>query len=69
MVNDVEQGSVNEERQLTETLQEKPKVTKRLSIANILNLIDPEQYTGLCSYFAQEFSRKAQQKSLELLGD
>jgi adenylosuccinate lyase len=69
VVYDAAQRSVNEGRPFTETLQEEPEVTKRLSIADILDLLDPEQYTGLCSYFAQEFSRKAQQKSLELLGD
>jgi adenylosuccinate lyase len=69
VVYDAAQRSVNEGRPFTETLQEEPEVTKRLSIADILDLLDPEQYTGLCSHFAQEFSRKAQQKSLELIGD
>jgi adenylosuccinate lyase len=69
VVYDAAQRSVNEGRPFTETLQEEPEVTKRLSRADILDLLDPEQYTGLCSYFAEEFSRKAQQKSLELIGD
>ena len=69
VVYDAAQKSVNEGRPFTETLQEESEVTKRLSRADILDLLDPEQYTGLCSYFAEEFSRKAQQKSLELIGD
>jgi hypothetical protein len=29
--------------------------------------LDPEEYTGLCSYFAEEFALKAEQKSKELI--
>ena len=62
------QRSVNEKRPFTETLQEEPEVAKHLTKEEILGLLDPEQYTGLSAYFAEEFAIKAEQKSKELLG-
>ena len=61
------QRSVNEQRAFTETLQEEPDVANQLTKEEILGLLDPEQYTGLSSYFAHEFSIKAEQRSQELL--
>ena len=61
------QKSVNEQRPFTETLQEEPDVANQLTEEEILGLLDPEQYTGLSSYFAHEFSIKAEQRSQELL--
>ena len=69
VVYETAQRSVNEGRPFTETLQEEPDIKERLTTNAISKLLDPEQYTGLCSYFAEEFSRKAEQKSIELVGD
>ena len=69
VVYEAAQRSVNEGRPFTETLQEEPDIKERLTTNAISELLDPEQYTGLCSYFAEEFSRKAAQKSIELVGD
>ena len=69
VVYEAAQRSVNEGRPFTETLQEEPDIKERLTTNAISELLDPEQYTGLCSYFAEEFSRKAEQKSIELVGD
>ena len=69
VVYEAAQRSVNEGRPFTETLQEEPDIMERLTATAISELLDPEQYTGLCSYFAEEFSRKAEQKSIELVGD
>jgi adenylosuccinate lyase len=67
VVYEAAQRSVNEGRSFTDTLQEEPDVTERLTTDAISELLDPEQYTGLCSYFAEEYSRKAEQTSIELL--
>ena len=69
VVYEAAQRSVNEGRPFTETLQEEPDIKERLTTNAISELLDPEQYTGLCSYFAEEFSMKAEQKSIELVGD
>ena len=67
VVYEAAQRSVNEQRAFTETLQEEPDVANQLTKEEILGLLDPEQYTGLSSYFAHEFSIKAEQRSQELL--
>ena len=67
VVYEAAQRSVNEGRSFTDTLQEEPDVTERLTTDAISELLDPEQYTGLCSYFAQEYSKKAEQTGIELL--
>ena len=59
VVYEAAQRSVNEQRAFTETLQEEPDVANQLTKEEILGLLDPEQYTGLSSYFAHEFSIKA----------
>ena len=61
------QRSVNEGRSFSQTLQEEPKVASHLTSEEILRLLDPEEYTGLCSYFAEEFALKAEEKSKELI--
>ena len=61
------QRSVNEGRPFSQTLQEEPKVASHLTSEEILRLLDPEEYTGLCSYFAEEFALKAEEKSKELI--
>ena len=61
------QRSVNEGRPFSQTLQEEPEVASQLTKEEILRLLDPEEYTGLCSYFAEEFALKAEQKSKELI--
>lgn len=61
------QRSVNEGRPFSQTLQEEPEVASHLTSEEILRLLDPEEYTGLCSYFAEEFALKAEEKSKELI--
>ena len=53
------QRAVNEGRPFTETLSEEPEVVAILSEEDIANLLDPEQYTGLCAYFAETFAAEA----------
>ena len=60
------QRSVNENRPFTETLSEEEEVASRLTNAEIRDLLDPEQYTGLCSYFAETFAEKARECAREL---
>ena len=60
------QRSVNENRPFTETLLEEEEVASRLTNEEIRDLLDPEQYTGLCSYFAETFAEKARECAGEL---
>ena len=60
------QRSVNENRPFTETLSEEEEVASRLTNEEIRDLLDPEQYTGLCSYFAETFAEKARECAGEL---
>ena len=60
------QRSVNENRPFTETLSEEEEVASRLTNEEIRDLLDPEQYTGLCSYFAETFAEKARECAREL---
>ncbi|SVA81346.1 uncharacterized protein METZ01_LOCUS134200 [marine metagenome] len=60
------QRSVNENRPFTETLSEEEEVASRLTGQEIRDLLDPEQYTGLCSYFAETFAEKARECAGEL---
>jgi len=55
------QRSVNENRPFTETLSEEEEVASRLTGQEIRDLLDPEQYTGLCSYFAETFAERARE--------
>ena len=58
------QKSVNQARPFTETLGEEPEVVNILNEEQIADLLDPEQYTGLCSYFAEVFAEKARKEAL-----
>ena len=58
------QKSVNQVRPFTETLAEEPEVVKILNEEQIADLLNPEQYTGLCSYFAEVFAEKARKEAL-----
>ena len=58
-VYDAAQKSVNQGRPFEETLMEEKELVERLSKKEIIDLLDPEKYTGLCSYFAEEYSKKA----------
>ncbi len=58
------QKSVNQARPFAETLAEEPEVVNILNEAQIADLLDPEQYTGLCSYFAETFAEKARKEAL-----
>ena len=60
------QRSVNENRPFTETLSEEEEVASRLTNEEIRDLLDPEQYTGVCSYFAETFAEKARECAREL---
>ena len=53
------QNSVNQARPFKETLMEEQELVERLSEKEIMELLDPEKYTGLCSYFAETYSKKA----------
>ena len=59
VVYDAAQNSVNQGRPFEETLLEEKELVERLSKEEITDLFDPEKYTGLCSYFAEEYSKKA----------
>ena len=37
----------------------KKRDNQSLSKEEITDLLDPDKYTGLCSYFAEEYSKKA----------
>jgi len=60
------QRSVNENRPFAETLFEEKEVASRLTNDEIRDLLDPEQYTGLCSYFAETFAERARECAGEL---
>ena len=66
VVYDAAQKSVNEGRSFLETLAEEKDVVARLSKDQIAELLDPENYTGLCSYFAETFAVRARDKAKEL---
>ena len=66
VVYDAAQKSVNEGRSFLETLAEEKDVVARLSKDQIAELLDPENYTGLCSYFAETFAVRARDKVKEL---
>ena len=60
VIYDAAQKAVNEERSFKETLQEEDEMTSHFSSEDIDDLLDPETYTGLCIYFADTFSARAQ---------
>lgn len=53
------QASVTQERPFRELLAEDPHVTRRLKPEEIEALLDPAQYTGLCSQFAIHNAKRA----------
>src|SRR5262247_3052576 len=55
------QGSVTEGRPFRELLAEDPHVSARLTAAQIEALLDPAQYTGLCSQFAERGAGRARE--------
>jgi len=67
VVYDAAQKSVNESRPFLETLSEEEDVVTRLSKEQIAELLDPENYTGLCSYFAETFAGRARDRAKDLI--
>ncbi len=53
------QGSVTQGRPFRELLAEDPHVSSRLTAAQVEALLDPAQYTGLCSQFAERGAGRA----------
>ena len=66
VVYDAAQKSVNEGRSFLDTLAEEEDVVARLSKDQIAELLDPENYMGLCSYFAETFAARARNRAKEL---
>jgi adenylosuccinate lyase len=58
-VYDAAQASVTQERPFRELLAEDPHVSSRLQPAQVEALLDPAQYTGLCSQFAERGAVRA----------
>ena len=65
-VYDAAQRSVNENRSFKETLAEEKEVAERLTESEIVELLDPEQYTGLSAYFAKTFAVSARETALRV---
>lgn len=55
------QGSVTQGRPFRELLAEDPHVSARLTAPQIEVLLDPAQYTGLCSQFAERGAARARE--------
>jgi adenylosuccinate lyase len=60
-VYDAAQAAVTQERPFRELLAEDPHVSARLQPAQIEALMDPAQYTGLCSQFAERGAVQARE--------
>jgi adenylosuccinate lyase len=60
-VYDAAQGSVTKSRPFRDLLAEDPHVSARLSPAQVEALLDPAQYTGLCSQFAERGAVRARE--------
>jgi adenylosuccinate lyase len=60
-VYDAAQASVTQERPFRELLAEDPHVSARLQPGQIEALLDPVQYTGLCSQFAERGAVQARE--------
>jgi adenylosuccinate lyase len=58
-VYDAAQASVTQERSFRELLAEDPHVSSRLPPAHVEALLDPAQYTGLCTQFAERGAARA----------
>jgi 3-carboxy-cis,cis-muconate cycloisomerase len=55
------QGSVTQGRPFRELLAEDPHVSSRLTAPQVEALLDPAQYTGLCSQFAERGAGRARE--------
>jgi adenylosuccinate lyase len=63
-VYDAAQAAVTQERPFRELLAEDPQVNSRLSAEQIEALLDPAQYTGLCSQFAERGASLARETAV-----
>ena len=61
VIYDAAQASVTEKRSFRELLQEDKRITERLTDDEVEALLDPAQYTGLCSHFAEEGAARARE--------
>ncbi|MEE9255399.1 MAG: adenylosuccinate lyase family protein [Pseudomonadales bacterium] len=61
MIYDAAQASVTEKRSFRELLREDRRIAERLSDDELEDLLDPAQYTGLCSFFAEEGAARARE--------
>jgi adenylosuccinate lyase len=59
VVYDAAQKSVNESRPFRETLLDEKEIIDNLSKEKINQLLNPEEYLGLCEYFSVHFANKA----------
>ena len=66
VVYDAAQKSVNEGRPFRETLSEESEVTSRLTPDQITDLLNPEHYTGLSTYFAEIYAKKGREAASKL---
>ena len=63
VVYEAAQKSVNEKMPFAKTLAQEPEIASRLSKSDLEELLDPEQYTGLCRHFAETFAEKARREA------
>ncbi len=61
VIYDAAQASVTEKRSFRELLREDKRITERLTDDELEVLLDPAQYTGLCSHFAEEGAARARE--------
>jgi adenylosuccinate lyase len=61
VIYDAAQASVTEKRSFREVLREDKRITERLTDDEVEVLLDPAQYTGLCSHFAEEGAARARE--------
>lgn len=61
VVYEAAQGSVTQGRPFRDLLAEDPHVSARLTAPQIEALLDPAQYTGLCSQFAERGAERARE--------
>ena len=67
VVYEAAQAASTSDRSFREILLEDPEVRSRLSANQIDDLMNPEKYTGLCSYFSEIFVAKAREKAQDLV--
>ena len=66
VVYDAAQKSVNEGRPFRETLSEESEVSSRLTLEQITDLLNPEHYIGLSTYFAEIYAKKGRKIASKL---